>query len=276
MSCRELERLFVAGAPAAQIEAHRRSCPQCEVLARDVERVEGLTRGLVAPVWSPLLRQSLLSIPQMTVGCEGAALLLAERAEGEIRPDDAKRLESHLSRCEGCAEAAGVLDSAKELVAPPTPPWLATRLAAVRPETKKRSKWRMFVSGRAFIAYAYAAALAVMLLGWNPTAVVRSPGFARLGVTASQAVTVARSSVGDRLGALNERAARQIAVWKGHLGGYGRAAVANAIGIVWRPETRRAPSKPRLGREKGGADGTDAYTTAGMPSREPFPARFRV
>src|SRR5262249_53136450 len=201
MSCRELERLFVAGGRGAQIEAHRRSCPQCEVLARDVERVEGLTRGLVAPAWSPLLRQSLLSIPQMTVGCEGAALLLAERAEGELRPEDAKRLESHLSRCEGCAEAAGVLDSAKELVAPATPPWLTTRLAAVRPVTKKHSKWRMFVSGRAFIAYAYAAALAVMLLGWNPTAVVRSPGFARLGVTASQAVTVARSSVGDRLGA---------------------------------------------------------------------------
>ncbi len=134
----------------------------------------------------------------------------------------------------------------------------------------------MLLSGKAFIAYAYAAAVAVMLLGWNPTAVVRAPGFAKLGQTASQAVTVARSSLGDRLGALNERATRTLAIWKGHIGGYGRAAVSTAIGIVWRPESKKAPAKPRLGREKGGANGEDGFATAGNPRREPFPARFRV
>src|SRR5262245_40418855 len=192
MSCRELEKLFVAGAPSTQTAAHRRTCPQCEALARDAERGEGLARGLVAPTWSRNLRQSLLAIPTMTVSCEGAALLLAERAEGELRSADAKRLAGHLSRCEGCTESAAVLDTTKELVAPPTPPWLGTRLVASRPETKKRSGWRVLLSGKAFIAYAYAAAVAVMLLGWNPTAVVRTAGFARLGQTASQAATVAR------------------------------------------------------------------------------------
>jgi hypothetical protein len=248
MSCRELEKLFVAGAPVTQTTAHRRTCPQCEALARDVERVEGLTRGLVAPPWSRSLRQSLLAIPTMTVSCEGAALLLAERAEGELRPADA----------------------------PPTPPWLGTRLVAARPEKMKRSGWGVLLSGKAFIAYAYAAAVAVMLLGWNPTAVVRTPGFARLGQTASQAVTVARSSLGDRLGALNERAARTVAVWKGHIGGYGRAAAANALSIVLRPEPKKTPAKPRLGREKGGANGEDGFATAGNLRREPFAARFRV
>jgi hypothetical protein len=276
MSCRELEKLFVAGAPLTQAAAHRRTCPQCEALARDVERVEGLTHGLAAPTWSRNLRQSLLAIPTMTVSCEGAALLLAERAEGEIRAADAKRLEGHLSRCEGCTEAAAVLDSAKELVAPPTPPWLNTRLVAARPEQKKRTGWRVLLSGKAFIAYAYAAAVAVMLLGWNPTAVVRTPGFAKLGTTASQAVTVARSSIGDRLGALNERAARTLAVWRGHIGGYGRAAAANAFSMVLRPEPKKTPAKPRLGREKGGATGADGFATAGNIGREPFPARFRV
>ncbi|MFY9553068.1 MAG: hypothetical protein WAU32_18125, partial [Thermoanaerobaculia bacterium] len=101
MSCRELEKLFVAGAPVTQAEAHRRSCPECESLARDVERVEGLTAGLHAPVWSKELHRSLLAIPQETVSCEGAAFLLAERAEGEIRAADAKRLDGHLSRCAG-------------------------------------------------------------------------------------------------------------------------------------------------------------------------------
>ena len=275
MSCRELEKLFVAGAPVTQTAAHRRTCPQCEALARDVERVEGLSRGLIVPAWSRSLRQSLLAIPTMTVNCEGAAMLLAERAEGDIRPADAKRLDGHLSRCEGCTESAAVLDTTKELVAPPTPPWLGTRLAAVKPE-KKRSGWRVLLSGKAFIAYAYAAAVAVMLLGWNPTAVVRAPGFARLGTTASEAVTVARSSVGDRLGALNERAARTLAVWKGHIGGYGRAAAANALSIVLRPEPKKTPSKPRMGREKGDAHGEDGFTTAESLQREPFSARFRV
>ena len=276
MSCREIEKLYVAGAPVTQMAAHRRTCPQCEALARDIERIEGLTRGLVAPVWSRSLRQSLLAIPTMTVSCEGAALLLAERAEGELRAADAKRLDGHLSRCEGCTEAAAVLAMTKDLVAPPTPPWLGTRLVAARPEKEKRSGWRVLLSGKAFIAYAYAAAVAVMLLGWNPTAVVRTPGFAKLGTTASQAVTVARSSIGDRLGALNERAARTVAVWKGHIGGYGRAAAANALSIVMRPEPKKTPPKPRLGREKGGANGEDGFATAGNLRREPFPARFRV
>ncbi|MFY9550626.1 MAG: hypothetical protein WAU32_05695, partial [Thermoanaerobaculia bacterium] len=155
------------------------------------------------------------------------------------------------------------------------PAWLATRLAAARPD-KKRSAWRSFFSGKAVIAYAYSAAVAVMLLGWNPTAVVRSAGFAKLSVSASNAVTVARSSVGDRLGALNEKAFRTLAVWKGHVGGYGRAVVSNAIAIVWRPEAKKTPGKPRLGREKGDATGQDGFATAGSPNREPFPARFRV
>ncbi len=68
------------------------------------------------------------------MSCEGAALLLAERAEGELRSADAKRLDGHLSRCAGCTEAAVVLATTNDLVAPPTPPWLGTRLVAARPE----------------------------------------------------------------------------------------------------------------------------------------------
>ena len=275
MSCRELERLFVAGAPATQAAAHRRSCPQCESLARDVERVEGLAAGLSAPLWRKELRRSLLAIPQRTVSCEGAAFLLAERAEGEIREADALRLDGHLSRCAGCAAAAGVLASARELSAPEPPAWLATRLAAARPE-KKRPAWRALFSGKALIAYAYAAALAVMLLGWNPTAVVKKAGFASLGVSTRNAVTVAQHSIGDRLGALNEKAIRTLAVWKGRVGGYGRAVVSNAISIVWRPESKKVPSKPRLGRERGDTTQLDGFATAGGAAREPFPARFRV
>ncbi len=88
-----------------------------------------------------------------------------------------------------------------------------------------------------------------MLLGLNPTALPTKAGFARLSESTRSVVTVAQNSVGDRLGALQEKALRTIAVWKGHVGGYSRAAVSNAIAIVWRPEPKRTPSRPRLGKE---------------------------
>ena len=107
-------------------------------------------------------------------------------------------------------------------------------------------------------------------------------------------MTVAQNSVGDRLGALQEKAVRTIAVWKGHVGGYGRAAVSNAISIVWRPEPKKTPNRPRLGKE-GTAAGSNGYWLAvGTDSSaravdgairggavigatsEHFPVRFRV
>ena len=274
MSCRDLEKLFVAGSSAAEISAHRKTCAECERLGRDLDLSVALGEALQAPAWSPTLRQALLLIPRQTVSCEGAEPLLAAAVEGEIVPEDERRLQSHLSRCEACTAAAGVLLSIRELSAPQAPPWLATRLAAARPE-KKKSIWRGFLSGKAVVVYAYAAACLVMLLGLNPTAVARKAGFASLGESTRAAVTVAQSSVGDRLGALQERALRTFAVWKGHVGGYGRAAVSNALAIVFRPEPKKTPSRPRLGKE-GTTTGSEGFSTAGSHPAEPFPARFRV
>jgi hypothetical protein len=163
----------------------------------------------------------------------------------------------------------------RDLSLPVPPPWLATRLAAAKP-AKPVSRWRGLLSGRAVVAYAYAAAILVMVLGWNPTDVVRKASFASLGVSTRNAVTVAQSSVTDRLGALQERAARTLAVWKGHISGYGVAAVKNAIAIVSRPETKKAPARPRLSREGGNAVDPGDFTTAGKRGREPFAPRFRV
>lgn len=274
MSCRELERLFVSGASAAEVASHRKTCAECERLGIAMDLSVSMGEALQAPVWSPTLRQALLQIPRQTVSCEGAEPLLAAAVEGEIVPEDERRLQSHLSRCAACTEAAAVLFAVRDLTAPAAPPWLATRLAAARPE-KKKSVWRAFMSGKAVVAYAYAAACLVMLLGLNPTAVARKTGFASLGESTRAAVTVAQSSIGDRLGAFQERSLRTLAVLKGHIGGYGRAAVSNAIAIVWRPEQKKTPSRPRLGKE-GTATGSEGYSTAGSLAREPFPARFRV
>ena len=273
MSCREVERLWLAGAPAEESAAHRKSCAECDRLGRDLERTASMVEGLRPPAWSPALRRALLEIPRATVSCEGAEPLLAVALEGEIAPADDRRLQNHLSRCGACTEAAGALFAVRDLELPQPPPWLATRLVAARPQAK-RSAFRWLLSGKAVVAYAYAAACLVMLLGLNPTAVANKAGFARLGESTRAVVTVAQSSIGDRLGALQEKGIRTLEVWKGHIGGYGRAAVSNAIAIVWKPESKKAPNRPRLGKE-GTAAGADGLCIAAN-APEPIASRFRV
>ncbi len=276
MSCREMERLFVAGASSAEHEAHRKSCAECTRLGSEADEALVLTTGLQAPSWSPSLRRALLEIPRQTVSCEGADALVASALEAEIAPADEKRLQNHLARCEGCTAAAGALYAMRDLAAPQPPPWLATRLSAARPRRERKSFWRRALSGKMVIAYAYAAALVVMLLGLNPTAVARRTGFASLGVSTRSAVTVAQSSIGDRLGAVQEKTLRTLTAWRGRLGGYGRAAVMNAIAIVWKPEPKKTPNRPRLGKEGGAAASSEAFQLAGDCNPEPFPPRFRV
>ena len=272
MSCRELERLFAAGSPESELAAHRRGCAECERVARDVEQTASLVSALAPPAFSPILRRALLDIPRTTVSCEGAEPLMAALLEGEIEPADEARLKNHLSRCGGCTAAAETLLSMRELESPPTPPWLATRLVAARPATTP-SVWRRVFSGKAVVAYAYAAALLVMLLGLNPTAVVGKAGFARLSQSTRGAVTVARSSVSDRLGALQERGLREFAALRGRVLGYGRATVSNALAIVLRPETKKTPSRPRLGQEGGAPTPFDEFLLADTRATEPLRAK---
>jgi hypothetical protein len=274
MSCREIERFFVADADV-QAAAHRKTCAECARTGADADQTEAMTSLLAPPAISPGLRRALLEIPRMTVSCEGAEPLLAAALDDEVAADDRKRLDSHLTRCAACTAAANVLLSVRDLTQPEPPAWLATRLAAARP-AKPAARWRGFFSARAVVAYAYAAAVLVMLLGLNPTAVVRKASFASLGVSTQKVVTFAESSLTDRLGALQERAVRTLAIWKGHIGGYGRAAVSNALAIVSRPEPRKAPARPRLSREGGNTVGPEDLTTTGRREAEPFSSRFRV
>ena len=276
MSCREIERLFVEGGESeAQAAAHRKTCGVCARVGHDVDEARELTSVLASPAFSPALRRALLEIPRMTVSCEGAEPLLAAALEDEISADDRRRLDSHLSRCAGCTAAANVLLSARELALPQPPPWLTTRLAAAKP-AKPVSRWRGFLSGRAVVAYAYAAAILVMVLGLNPTAVVSKTSFASLEVSTRKVVNVAQSSLNDRLGAFQEKAVRTLAVWKGHVGGYSRAVVSNAIAIVARPEQKKTPARPRLSRDGGPVEpqGDSPATSGGR--RDPFALRFRV
>lgn len=286
MSCRELERLFLSDGSDAAAAAHREACGECARLGADLDRLASSAADLRAPAWSPGLRRALLEVPRMTVSCEAADGLTAALLEGEIEDADARRLRSHLSRCAGCAEAAETLGAMRSLSAPAPAPWLTTKLGATRPP-KKRSLWRSAFSGRMVVAYAYAAALLVMVMGLNPTAVVRKTGFASLGESTRSAVLVAQSSIGDRLGALQEKALRTLAVWRGHVGGYGRAAVSNVIAFVLRPEPKKSASPPHLGKESDAAAAPGEVQLAGdrapalrrgvtSPRREPFPTRFRV
>jgi hypothetical protein len=250
MSCGEMERLFVAGAPEGEMSAHRAACGLCARLGADLDRVEASLSDLRAPVVSLSLREALLSIPARTVSCEGADALIAAALEDALSPADLARLESHCSRCETCAEASRTLAGLRERARPEPAPWLASRIAANRPRRQPRG-WRILLSPKGVIAMAYAAAVVVMLAGFNPADLARKAGIGRIEETARASVQVAGSSLADRLGAAEENVLRTLAVWKGHVTGYGRAAISTAIALVMKSEPQRPASRPRSGEGKG-------------------------
>src|SRR5262249_27058318 len=157
-----------------------------------LDRIAASASELRMPEWSPTLRRALLEIPRLNVSCEGAADLIAAGLEDALATDDEGRLRRHLARCAGGSEAAVTLAEMPSPTAPAPPPWFAAKLAASKP-ARKKSFWRSAFSGRMVVAYAYAAAVLVMILGLNPTAVVRKAGFASLGESTRSAVVVAES-----------------------------------------------------------------------------------
>jgi hypothetical protein len=261
MTCNELERLSVAGASETELAAHRSVCSSCEALGAELERVSALVSSLRSPAASPALRESLLSIPRKTVSCEGAAGLIAASLEGNLAPADEARLGFHLSRCEGCAEAAGTLLGMRDLARPEPAPWLAGRIAANRPKRRDRRGWRFLVSPQAAIGLAYAAAVVVMLAGFNPADLARKAGVGRLEESARESVQMASGSIADRIGAFEENALRKLAAWRGRAAGYGRAVLSTAIALVMKTDSKNPPSRPRSGEDKGSLQKNEVEVT---------------
>ena len=257
MTCTELERLYAAGASGSELAAHRSACSSCDALGAELEKLSALVSSLRSPAASPALRESLLSIPRMTVSCEGAAGLIAASLESDLPPADQARLGFHLSRCEGCVEAAATLLGMRDLARPEPAPWLAGRIAASRPKRRERRGWRSVLSPRAAIGLAYAAAVVVMLAGFNPADLARKAGVGRIEESARESVQVAGGSLADRLGAFEENALRKLAVWRGRAAGYGRAVLSTAIALVMKTESKTPPSRPRSGEDKGSLQKTE-------------------
>jgi hypothetical protein len=253
MTCRELERLLSDGASESEQRAHRDVCRTCEALGTELDETERITSDLRAPAWSGVLREALLATPAKTVSCGNAAMLMAAALEPEsteISAPDRSRLDFHLSRCEGCREAWETLGGIRELELPRPAPWMSARLSAARPE-RARARWRGLLDPRAAIGFAYAAALVVMLAGFNPADIARAG--ASLRSETKTAAVAASGSVADRLGGFQDRASRAFAVWRGRAGGYGRAVLSNAISLVMKSdETNRTrpPSRPRNGEDR--------------------------
>jgi len=245
MSCRDLEALLARGREA-DFAAHRESCATCGEIGREMDLFAQTLGTLRRPSPSGELLRSLYAISRQTVSCVGAEELLARAAEGEIGVADQARLQNHMSRCSGCVQAAAVLGVARELVAPAPAPWLAARVLGSRPQARRRRPARSWLFGpRGAIAVAYAAALVVMFSGWNPAALARRAGTARLEQTARTGIESARSTVLVQFGAFQVRAFRTLEAVKGRVGGYGRAALSNALALVMRSDTSRRPSRPR-------------------------------
>ena len=250
MTCSELERLSVAGAPEAELSAHLAACASCAALGKDLATVDALVAGLRPPAMAPKFRESLLSIPRTTVSCEGADGLIAAALDAELPAADRSRLAFHVSRCPACAESAATLLGMRALAPPVPAPWLAGRIAAGRPRRQERPRWRFGIRPPVAIGLAYAAAVVVMLAGFNPADLARKAGVGRLEETARESVQVAGNSLADRLGAFEEKTLRRLSVWKGRAAGYGRAAISTAMAVVMKTESK-PPSRPRSGEDKG-------------------------
>ncbi len=249
MSCRELERLFLAGSPEKDSLLHRAVCAPCDALARELDSAFGVLRDLKPAPFPSTLREEIVAIPRRTVSCEGADRLAALALEGELPSEEEKRLRNHLSRCEACRESAAALAAAREFAPPAPAPWLLGRIA-LSPPRKETPRWRLILNPRAVVAFAYAAAVVVMLAGFNPADLARQAG-AGIEKSAHTAAASAGNSLVDRIGQLQEKALRRFAVLKGRAGGYSRAALSNAIALVMRTEPRRPPNRPKENRDGG-------------------------
>jgi hypothetical protein len=273
MSCRQRDALISGGREEA-FAAHRAECVDCDAFARDIEDIARVARALAPPALPSGLRSSLLAIPRETVSCERADALAALALEAEIAPADEARWKSHLSRCAGCSEAAATLFAIRGLEAPVPAPWLATKLTAARGGDPPRSiasrLASLLWSPRGAIALAYTAAVVLMLTGFNPADLARKAGAARFEDFAGTAVAAARSSAVERIGATEEKLYRTFEALKGRLFGYGRATFANALGLVMRPEPKRAtPERSKTSPSKGVEKIIEGVRLAGR-ARQPF------
>lgn len=274
MSCR-VGNAFLDGGREAEFSEHSAACSDCAGLSRRMDDLGSLMRSLAAPPLPAGLRAGLLDIPSRTVSCEGSDALLALALETEIAPGDEARWSNHLTRCAACSEAAQTLFAARGLAAPVPAPWLATRLRAGKPATtrtrtrKARGGLLAFLwSPKGAVALAYAAAVVVMLSGFDPAGLARKAGMARLEDATGAAVAAARTGAVERIGTLEEKALRSLTVLKGRVLGYGRATLVNALALVMRTETtdaKRPPDRPKNGGGRGVLESPDGVSLAGKP-----------
>lgn len=274
MSCR-VGNAFLDGGREAEFALHGASCPDCAGLSRRMDDLGALFASLAAPPMPPGLRAGLVGIPGRTVSCEGADALLALALESEIAPSDETRWTSHLTRCTACSEAAQTLYAARGLEVPVPAPWLATRLKASKPagshshsQTKRAGVLALLWSPKGAIALAYAAAVIVMLSGFDPAGLARKAGMARLEDATGAAVAAARSSAVERIGTLEEKTYRTLTVWKGRVLGYSRATLVNVLALVMKTEAtdaKRPPDRPKNGEGRGVQETQHGVSMAGKP-----------
>jgi hypothetical protein len=236
VSCDVFERHFLGLADAAKFDAHRESCPLC---ARDSMGLIGWARS-VSPLAMPAVPPSALArwatIPSLSLDCERLAEALARRLDGPLPADETGRVEFHLSRCEGCREAAAVLAEMQELQLPAAPRRVVRRpvgvvsLAAAR---RHRARSRAFDPRLYAAAACLVAGLATFLAG--PTGLAGSTGAARSATeNFASAVRVKGAEAGEWLGHRQEKLSRGIYIVRESVVGYGKAAGSIALSAAGR------------------------------------------
>ena len=163
MSCDFFERHFLAAGDAGELASHLGACAECRTASADFISLSATVSRLGLPVVPDAARERWKLVPSLTVDCERASELSAQRLEEPLSEPEGRRLEVHLSRCEACRETAAVLGVASELRMPePSPGWAVRPPAPVvsladarRKRASRRSGWsdpRLYAAAACFLA----------------------------------------------------------------------------------------------------------------------------
>lgn len=253
MSCNFFHDHFLSSGGPDAFQEHRRACAECRRVSEAFIRMDSLLARLSPPPVPAGVRDRWMAIPSRTVDCDRAAELLAARMEDALPESEARRLQFHLSRCAGCAEASETLGGLGTLQKPEPAGDGFPRQARVLPFARARERARPPARERAWLDPRLYAAAACLLAGFFAFFANLSASSASQGLPASigRRVRVGVAEAADRIGIWEDSVSRRFVATREAVSGYGEAVKGIALSAAGRAtgEILQAATKFERGRK---------------------------
>ena len=253
MSCNFFHDHFLSGGGPDAFQEHRRTCAECRRLSEAFIRMDALLARLSPPPIPAGVPERWRAISSRTVDCDRAAELLAVRMEDSLAESDARRLQFHLSRCAGCAEASETLGELGGLRKPepaggafPRPATVVS-FARARQRLRRRDRERAWLDPR---LYAAAACLLAGFFVFFANSAASSPA-RELPASVGRRVRVGVAEAADRIGIWEDSVSRRFVATREAVSGYGEAVKGIALSAAGRAtgEILQAATKFERGRK---------------------------